>query len=212
MDPDGRHESPGSESVAVTRALAFSWVISQSPFPKGNAKRSAPVGHCRHPAFYKDSKHAHPVFQKETQSLFPKAVCYTNIMEKIAQNKVTRGLCSQDLQKPTHRENDLPTHAAYFSVQSSREVYLVCKLKTPSHLEFVSLIPQWEEGPRYPHQVLYLTMLQKSREDFLRKRVQDNNPQTLTLERGLCISQGGTVCSHFKKSPGVERIAFPVFL
>lgn len=57
-------------------------------------------------------------------------------------------------------------------------------------------------------------MPQKSREALLRKFVQDNNLQTLILERGLWISQRETECGHFKKSSAfirIERIVFPVF-
>lgn len=138
MDPDRRHKTPRSE---LKRLAAHSNSSCQSiciflcqflePISKGQCKQSrgAPahtVGCCRNPGFFKDSTHADPLFQKETRSVFPKAVCYTNIIEKIAQNKVTQSLCSQNRQKcKRHTGRTVCQQTVYFSARLSQEVYLV---------------------------------------------------------------------------------------
>ena len=108
---------------------------------------------CRNPAFYKDSMHACAVFQRETLSLSSKAVCYTHIIEKIAQSKVTQCLCSQDRQKHKRRGKNCLTILFVFLFLSFLlpRKYAECtttQLKLTSHLELVSLILQWEVRTR----------------------------------------------------------------
>lgn len=60
--------------------------------------------------FIMGSKYACPLLCKETLSLCSRVVCYTNILEKVAQNKGEPLPHSQDMQQSERiRENCLPT-------------------------------------------------------------------------------------------------------